>query len=189
MGRTLQDTPESIDIFTSFPPTFIVATILFEWLSTALISSSEQDTERISSSLSSNWTDSLNAFVEVFLSYVASFCGNISRQNDKQSTFSQKLDTLISPSLVFDHKIGALRRIFIRIFIRALRRIFDKLRLRRWVWNRIWVDMASSWVDVASALRHISIHFLSVSSGTCSSFFLKPLSRTPQTILSLIISS
>ena len=127
MGRTLQDAPESINIFTSFPPIFIVARILFEWLSTALISSLEQDTERISSSLSSksNW------FTECFcggflflvsLSYAASFFGNISRQNDslfdKQSKFSEKMDTLISPSLAFDHKIGNLlqRMIYPRLW-------------------------------------------------------------------------
>ena len=117
MGRKLQGAPESINIFRSFPPIFIVARILFEWLSTALISSSEQDTERISSSLSSSRIDSLNAFVEVScslvsLSYAAFFFGHILRQNDslfdKQSKFSQKLETLISPSHAFDHKIGNL---------------------------------------------------------------------------------
>ena len=46
MGRTLQDAPESINIFTSFPPILVVAWILFEWLSTALISFSVLDTEK-----------------------------------------------------------------------------------------------------------------------------------------------
>ena len=117
MGRTLQDVRESIYIFTSFPPIFIVARILFEWLSTALISSAEQDTERISSSLSSKSNLFTECFVEgscslVSLSYAASFLGYISRQNDslfdKQNKFSQKLDTLISSSRAFDHKIDNL---------------------------------------------------------------------------------
>ena len=54
MGGTLQDAPEAISIFTFFPPIFIVAKILFEGLSMALSYSSQQDTQRISSSLSSN---------------------------------------------------------------------------------------------------------------------------------------
>ena len=75
MGRKLQDVPESINIlfFTSFPPIFIVARILFEWLLTALISSSLQDIQReFILHFHQSPTDSLNAFVGVSC-FLASF--------------------------------------------------------------------------------------------------------------------
>ena len=118
MGGTLQDAPESINIFTFFPPIFIVAKILFEGLSMALIYSSQQDTERISSPLSSNsnwFTEYLCGgflFLGFFVLRGFPFFVHIWRQNDslfdKKSKLFQKLDTLIVPSHALDHKTGNL---------------------------------------------------------------------------------
>ena len=117
--------------FSLLSHSFMVTRILFGWLLTALISPSVQDTERISTSLSSksNW-------------FTESFSGGF----------------LFLGLLFISGGEGACE---------------------------FCADIVSSWANVASALRHISIHFSSVSSGAWNSFFLKLLSRPPQTILSV----
>ena len=144
MGRTLQDAPQSINIYTSFPPIFIVARILFEWLSTALIPSTEQDTEKISSSLSSksNWFTECLCGDFLFLgSFV--LCDFFFWEHFKAKWFSfWQAEQIFPKAGHFDLSFLCVwPAIFYKVwFIRAFGRLFDKIHLRRWgcVWILRW---------------------------------------------------
>ena len=177
MGRTLQDAPESINIFTSFPPIFIVARILFGWLSTALISFSVQDTEK---------RFPVSSFFFVWLLFWEHLKAKWFCFWQAEQICPKAGHFYLSFSCVWPQN----RKSFTNDDLSApLDGFLTKFTSRGEGSCEFCADIASSWVDVASALRHISIHFSSVSSGTWNSFFLELLSRTWQTILSVIISS
>ena len=157
----------------------------------ALMSSSVQDTERISSSLSSksNWLTEWFCGDFLFLAFFV-LCDFFLWEHFKANFSFWQVEQVFPKAGHFDLSSSCVWPQNQQSFIRDdLFAPLDGFLTRGWGCVWFCADIASSWVDVFSALRHISIHFSTVRSGTWSSFFLKLQSRTPQTILSLIISS